>query len=387
MRHSIRRRADAAARQRGPTPKLCRTLSCHAALLVLLSGCAGAPTHGKNSFVHHPVEPAPPALNPAHATALPPPSARSSADFTLFNLDWRGHRAKGGLVLRPLGGVDLAAIPASGAGYGLGLYVSDEWRLQPSLSATLDLRLEHRLAGSSYLRPRAELRWSAAADTTVRAYYGRDQRSPLLDASGGRDTALNLSPWAQREQGEMLELAAEHRLVRDLKLQAAAYAWTVHDVAVTTSVPDSPLLQVRQTTVNTRGVALSAVHAWAAGARVRGSAMLQEAVDDDGLPLPGAPRLLGKLVVSTPLPWAGLNLSYEWLYGGSCLGPDSTVLDARAVSNLSLGSAALGAGVDLSVSVFNLFDTREPMLATATDASTAFSHDGRSLRLAVGYRF
>jgi outer membrane receptor protein involved in Fe transport len=322
-------------------------------------------------------------------SSVPTSGTWQGADLRLLNVVWAGHTAVVGVGVQPvLDGIEPIAL-ALAPGYQVGIYAQDDWQLSPTLAATLGLRIEHDTANMTHVRPRASLRWHAAPDTSVGLLYGRARQVPLAGERGYDDSsALSAHPLRSYEQLEAVEVEAEQRVGRDLKLRAAAYAWTVRNTPApgTEAINAMPQLQPGEA-VEARGLALSADHVWVGGARVRGSASLQEAVCANGTPLLGSTQWLGKVLLSAPLPWAGLRLGVEWLYDGDRIGTDGSALGAYAQSNLTLASAELGQGLEWTMSVLNLFDSRDPQLAATASGPSSPEQDRRSVQVRLAYSF
>jgi outer membrane receptor protein involved in Fe transport len=321
---------------------------------------------------------------------LPTTRAQLGTDLRLLSVACDGHKAVIGMTLRPTTGLDgepAANAPGATLAYQVGAYAQDEWELGPSLMATLDLRIERRGADITQLRPRARLVWSPAADTVLKALYGRENRGPSLGERTD-DHRLDANPLRRLEPIEAFEIDAEQRVGRDLKLHAVLYSLTVRDLSSLAlgTMGGLPQVQADQT-VEARGLELSADQLWAAaGVRLRGSALWQDATTAHGDALLSTPQLLGKLLLSATLPWAGLRLGYEWLYDGDRIALDGRTLGSYAQSNLTLDSAELRKGLALSVIVQNLFDTRDPRQLAANALDTV-EQDRRRVRVRLAYQY
>jgi iron complex outermembrane receptor protein len=103
--------------------------------------------------------------------------------------------------------------------------------------------------------------------------------------------------------------------------------------------------------------------------------------------LPNSPKLLAKLNLSVPLPWAGLRAGYELRYDSQRLSLDGTQLGGYAVSNLQLSTEALAKGLELSLNVANLFGKRYAHPVDNSNWQNALEQDGRAIRLKASYRF
>jgi len=289
--------------------------------------------------------------------------------------------------------LDLAApandirIPASGR--RVGVYLQDEWRLHPALTATLGLRVDDD--GTPRLRtsPRAGLIWQAAAATTLKALYGRAHRAPNMYESRYTDgLALVANPALAGERIDTFEIVADQRVGRELGLRASIYEWTMHDQITLGTDPASGLSQYRSGgTVRARGIELSADRTWASGARLRGSVSRQHVDDATGVRLPNSPHWLAKLAATAPLPFAGLRLGWELRCESSRRTLAGAELGGHAVSNLNLVTDALGEGIELSLGVHNLFDRRYAHPGADTNWQDALQQDGRNVRIALTARF
>jgi outer membrane receptor protein involved in Fe transport len=190
------------------------------------------------------------------------------------------------------------------------------------------------------------------------------------------------------ERVDTLEVVADHRVGADLRLRASLYQWSMHDLITLGIDPASGLTQYQSgDPIKARGLELAADRTWRGGARLRASASLQDVGYSDGSALLNSPKALGRINFSSPLPWAGLRLGYEWRYDSRRLSVDGSWLGGYAVSNLHLSSDAIAPGLELSLTIGNLFDKRYAQPGSDTNWQNALDQDGRSLRVQLDYRF
>ncbi len=330
--------------------------------------------------------------------SFPATSRWRGAELRLLSTAVAGHKLMLGLEAQDIPHqdqfiLDLAnpannvAIP--GSGYRVGLYAQDEWRIGETLSATLGLRADRNDATGSKLSPRAALIWQAAPATTLKALFGRAHRTPNVgerDYSDGVAQVAN--PALRGESIDTFEFVADQRVGLDLTLRGSFYQWTMRGLITLGVDPVSGLSQYQSgATVKARGLELSADKTWSSGTRLRGSVSLQDVAYAGGGGLLNSPKLLGKLNLSAPLPWAGLRAGYEWRYDSQRLTLDGSKLGGFAVSNLHLSSEALAKGLELSLGVQNLFDRRYAHPGADINWQNALEQDGRSVRVAATYRF
>ena len=275
------------------------------------------------------------------------------------------------------------------SGYRIGIYAQDEWRVGATLTATLGLRVDRNNATGTKTSPRAALIWQATPATTLKALAGRAHRAPNVYESQYDDVFSQVSnPALDGERIDTIELVADHRVGSDLALRGSLYEWTMHDIVTLGLDPVSGLTQYQSgEKVKARGLELSADKTWASGARLRGSVAAQDVAYASGGALLNSPKLLGKLNLSAPLPWAGLRAGYEWRYDSRRLTLDGSKLGGHAVSNLHLSTEALAKGLELSLGIQNLFDKRYAHPSADTNWQNSLEQDGRSVRLSADYRF
>jgi outer membrane receptor protein involved in Fe transport len=114
---------------------------------------------------------------------------------------------------------------------------------------------------------------------------------------------------------------------------------------------------------------------------------VQDAAYSSGQALLNSPKLLGKLNLSVPLPWAGVLAGYEWRYDSGRLTVDGSKLGGYAVSNLHLSTDVLAKGLELSLGLQNLLDKRYAHPGADVNWQNALEQDGRSVRLSATYRY
>ena len=289
--------------------------------------------------------------------------------------------------------LDLAApandITISSPGSRGGIYAQDEWRIGDTLTATLGLRVDHNSATGSQTSPRVALIWQAAPVTTLKALYGRAHRAPNAyerDYSDG--LVLVANPSLRGESIDTVELVADHRLASDMQLHAAVYRWIMHNLIALGIDPVSGFPQYRSSgDVKATGAEFAADKSWAAGGRLRGSIALQQVRNDAGSRLLNSPRLLAKLNFSAPLPVAGVRIAYDLQYDSSRLTLAGSQTGGYGVSNLRLSSHKQAKGLEVGMSLRNLFDKRYAHPGSDTNWQNVFQQDGRSLAFDAQFRF
>jgi iron complex outermembrane receptor protein len=271
-----------------------------------------------------------------------------------------------------------------------GVYVQDEVSLREDWLLNAGLRYDHDGAGGNY-SPRLALIHKATAATTLKAMYGKAFRSPnayelyyqLLSEGGNK-----ANPLLKSEHIRTYELSAEHQLAPDARILATAYYNTVSDLITQTLDPADGLLMFRNLSrANARGAELEFEQAWSRGARLRTSYSWQQARDGaTGATLANSPRHLAKFNLSTPLPAAAWRAGVEAQY----VGRRNTLQAATGgywLGNLTLSSIRLAPGMEVSASIYNLFDRHYADPGAAEHVQDTIRQDGRSFRVKLVYAF
>lgn len=269
-----------------------------------------------------------------------------------------------------------------------GVYAQDEWRIAESLTATLGARLDYERHAGWHGSPRAALIWQAGAGTLLKALYGRAGRAPNVyerTFSDGQSQVTNTALDAERV--DAWELVADQRLGAGLDVRASLYSWTIDDAIALGFDAETGLTQYQSHgRARSRGGELAFARAWARDVRLRGSVSWQDVRAANGIRLPNAPRLLGKLLLSAPLP-GGLTLGAQWIYTGPRLSLDGGRVGSAAVADVNLTARGWLPGLEASLSVSNVFDKAYLHPATGANWQMALQQDGRvvSLRLVQSF--
>ena len=275
-------------------------------------------------------------------------------------------------------------------GYSFGIYMQDQWQISDGIEATLGLRADRNDRTGTKFSPRLGLIWAASSQTALKLMYGRAHRAPnAYQTSYTEPGYLMPNPGLDGEVVDTVELSIDHRVHHNLHLRASIYQWEIDDlIALTTD--DSGLGRYQSAgSVTSRGLELSAEHAWRGGARLRGSTSFQHATDEQGTRVENSPRILGRLNFSAPLPGTPLRTGIELAYDGERRSAAGNKVADHWLANLHVVADRWIPGVELSLSLLNLFDEdyAHPSAGGRTHALDSIDQDGRSIRLKLVHRF
>ena len=184
------------------------------------------------------------------------------------------------------------------------------------------------------------------------------------------------------------EAIFEQGLPHNLRLSVAGYYYRINDLI---SLDPDTLVFQNVDKVRTKGVEAELEWRHASGVRTRVGYALQRAEDGNtGERLSNSPEQLAKFHLLVPLVPERVFTGLELLYTGQVNTlPDRATphADAFWVANLTLFSQKLVEGLELSASLYNLFNTDYAYPSGPGNTQDVIFQDGRTLRVKVTYRF
>ncbi len=268
-------------------------------------------------------------------------------------------------------------------GRNVGAFLQTEWLLRTNLIANVGARYDYFQRFGETLNPRAGLIYSPTTNATVKALYGRAFRAPNVYELHYYPATGDL----HAETIDTYELVYEQKLPANLRFTTAAYYYTVDQLITQRALTANKQYFVNVDHADGTGVEFELDGRWP-GILARVSYALQRTEDGTtGDELSNSPRHLAKLNLSVPLYadkfFAGLELQYN---GGA-----HTVSAHRAddfvVVNLTLFSRKLARNLDVSASIYNLFDTKYGYPGAEDHLQEVITQDGRSFRVKLTYKF
>jgi len=272
-----------------------------------------------------------------------------------------------------------------------GVYVQDEISLGRSLLLNAGLRYDDYSTVGETLNPRLGLIWSPVATTTFKLLYGTAFRAPNayeLYYAAADDQKAN--PDLDPEKIVTYEFVIEHQVRPNFRVTVDAYRNRISDsINLITDPDDDQLVFMNTGLVDAKGVELEAERLWDSGARLRTSYAWQTSSErETGATLVNSPRHLAKLNFSAPVWGDRLRAGTELQYASRRRTLAGENVGGRLLANLPLLGEDLAPGLDVSASVYNLFDKHHADPGGEEHAPIdAIQQDGRSFRLKLNYRF
>ena len=277
------------------------------------------------------------------------------------------------------------------SGRNFGVYGQVEAVLRTNLLLNAGLRYDHYDTFGSTLNPRVGLIYSPWEKTTFKLLYGQAFRAPndfelYYDVPSFGQAA---NPDLQPETIRTYELIYEKYLPAHLRFSASGYYYEIDDLISQTLQPGTGLYIFDNVDrVQANGVEFELEGKYPGGLLARVSYALQRTEDAiTGAELSSSPRHLIKGNLIVPLyrdkVFAGLELQYRSTI--------RTLSGGRAadfvIGNLTLFSKEIVKGLEVSATVYNLFDTQYGSPGAGDHLQDIIGQDGRSFRVKLTYKF
>ena len=277
----------------------------------------------------------------------------------------------------------------------IGLYVQDEWTLRPDLLLSTGVRFDRNsaLADKNEINPRLGLIYKITPATTAKLLFGKAYRVPntyeLYYQDMATERTQKANPNLRPERIQSNELVLEHQWFTNNRIRLSAFQNKVKDMMVLVEDPVDGLLVYQNVgRATAKGLEVELQQAWTNGTRLRTSVSWQQAKDDvTGEILANAPKYLAKLNLSTPVFDHLWRAGVEMQYVASRTTVQSTRVGAYTLANLTLSSSKLIKGVDVSASIYNLFNHRYADPAGPEFMQSSLVQDGRSVRVKLSCNF
>jgi outer membrane receptor for ferrienterochelin and colicins len=268
-----------------------------------------------------------------------------------------------------------------------GIYGEGDVELLKQLHVNGGVRYDQYGDFDPAIDPRVAMIYNPFELSTFKAIYGTAFRAPnFLELSDPRFQDIN------PEEITSYELVYEQGIGRNLRTSVSGFYNDMHDLIVFSNGKYGNI------DARSEGMELGIEGEWAYGVRGRASYTLQHAKDESGAgDLPDSPEDMVKFNISVPVVKDKLFASLEFQYtsrrstyfdstsGGTTMpGMDA---GAYSVVNFTLFSQNILKNLDVSASVYNLFDQQYSDPATPSHLESQIPQNGRTFGLKATYRF
>jgi iron complex outermembrane receptor protein len=277
-----------------------------------------------------------------------------------------------------------------------GYYLQDEYHILKELILNAGLRFDHYENFGSTVNPRAALIWKPRNTTVLRLTYGEAFRAPnayelYYDDNGASQKG---NPDLKPEKVRTVELGWDQFIGENIRTSFSGFYTRISDLIEQVSDTDSLLVFMNQSRVESMGIELLAEGKWENGVSGRLSYSYQNSKNlGSGQPVANSPRNMVKGALTAPLPLKKSFATLETIYTSSRLNANRDEVAGAAIFNLTLLNRDLLKGLDLSASVYNLFDTRYAApsgpehINSLGETLREIPQDGITFRIKATYRF
>jgi iron complex outermembrane receptor protein len=272
-----------------------------------------------------------------------------------------------------------------------GVYIQDEWSFLEKWTFVGGIRHDYYDVFGGTTNPRLALIYKHSDATTLKLLYGQAFRAPnpyeLYYDDGG--LTMKAANTLEPEIIKTYEIVLEQKLDKNLSGTVSAFRYEIDNVIDQYLDPSDNLLVYRNLTeVKANGIETALAGRWESGLKGRASYSFVEAKDEqtDEI-LVNSPRHLAKFNVISPVIKENLFAGVELLYTSRAKTLTDHYADDYWITNLTLTHEDIVKGLELSVSIYNLFDVDYGHPGGGEHRQDIIEQDGRSFRVKLTYRF
>lgn len=275
--------------------------------------------------------------------------------------------------------------------YNYAAYFQDEFQVLDNLILNAGVRHDVYQTFGGTTNPRLGLIYYPFKKTTLKALYGEAFRAPnafelyYQDNGVSQKASNNLKP----ETIKTYELVWEQALSDRLRMSASGYYYKIKDLISLEIDPMDNLMVFKNTeSVAAKGFEVELEGRWPRGIESRVSYCFQEARNEvtDGI-LSNSPEHMAKFNLILPLIEDRLFLGTELRYLSSRKTLEGNDADDVFVTNLTIFSQRFMKGLELSASMYNLFDQKYGDPGSREHPEDIINQDGITFRLKATYSF
>lgn len=270
------------------------------------------------------------------------------------------------------------------------VYAQDEFSILKNLTLTAGVRHDHYNTFGGTTNPRLALVYSPSEKTIFKALYGTAFRAPNVYELYYETLGINkANPSLKPEKIKTYELVYEQYIGNYLRGSISGFYYTIQDLITQTIDPtDNALVFTNTDEVEAKGIEFELDGKLPGGLEGRISYSIQNAKDKaTGHTLTNSPAQLVKLNLIAPLVREKLFAGIEVQYTSKRKTLAGNYAGGFYVTNLTFFSQNLLKGLEISGSVYNLFDKEYGDPGAEEHVQDILQQDGRSFRIKVTYLF
>ena len=270
-----------------------------------------------------------------------------------------------------------------------GIFAQGESELLSNLHLTTGLRYDLYETFGGTWNPRAALIYHPWAASTFKALYGRAFRAPNVWEAFNTDPVSKPNSALDPETINTYELVYEQRFLGAFSFSTSAYYNQIQNLISQESDPaDDLLINVNADDVDARGLEFELVGQHPSGLRGQMSYAIQKAeLADSGKELDNSPRHLAKFHLVVPVYRDNVFAAAALQYSSRVRTLAHEWTDAYYPVSCTLVAQNFFKGLELSASVYNLFDQHYAYPGATQHVQDIIYQDGTTFRVKLTYRF
>lgn len=272
-----------------------------------------------------------------------------------------------------------------------GIYIQDEFSILKNLILNAGVRHDQYETFGGTTNPRIALIYNPFEKTSIKLLYGKAFRPPnvyeLYYNDGGNTTKSN--PNLDPETIRTYEIVYEQYLGKYLSATTSLFTYKIKNLISQIRDPSDSLLVFRNMEqVKAKGIEFELDGKWPNGLEGRVSYSFAKTKNlETGESLNNAPKHLAKLNLIFPLMRDKIFMGMEEQFTGNRKTLAGREAKPFFITNLTLFSRNLLKGLEISASVYNLFNRKYDDPGSTEHLQDLLKQDGQTLRFKLTYRF
>ncbi|MBI5386741.1 MAG: TonB-dependent receptor [Verrucomicrobia bacterium] len=282
-------------------------------------------------------------------------------------------------------------VDAQSPTHEVGVYLQDEFAVRTNLTLSAAVRYDYFSSFGSTVNPRAGVIYQPVRDTTLKFLYAQAFRSPNAYERDYTIAGYVGNPRLQPERNQSYELIWEQAVGRHWRTSASLFLHDMTDFITPVQDDLGNFTFANLDAVRSRGAEVEVEGRWARGLSTRFSYTFADVQERSPVTGPGtpanSPRHLAKAALSIPLYQEKIFASLELQGLSSRLTVQDDEMPGFVTANLTLFSRELIKNLEISASLYNVFDRRYRDPVAGDFRQPAIEQDGRTFRVKLTYRF
>jgi outer membrane receptor for ferrienterochelin and colicins len=260
-----------------------------------------------------------------------------------------------------------------------GGYAEGDFALLANLHLNAGVRIDQYKEFSPTANPRIALIYNPFESSVIKAIYGTAFRAPTFIED------INPGDRLRPETIESYELIYEQGIGDHLRTSVSGFYNQVDDLI---AYENETGAYTNRLGADVLGTEFGLEAFWASGVRGRASYTFQETEDRTSRRiLPDSPKNLVKVSLSAPVVKEKVFAGLEWQYTSTRTTLSGSEAPGFGIVNLTVFSRNLVKGLELSASLYNIFDRTYADPATPFHLQNIIERDGRTFRAKLTYKY